>query len=70
MKDIEFECVYGKELQDLNIALGVVLCCGGKHNANSIMDYDVICRHDGGVLCEHRKEWIMKWVKEKLNANR
>jgi hypothetical protein len=29
----------------------------------SIMGYGDICKHDNGYLCEHRLEYILKYVK-------
>jgi len=29
---------------------------------DSIMTYKVLCDHDSGFLCEHRRKWILDYV--------
>lgn len=33
------------------------------YNEDSIMKYDNICEHDDGYLCEHRRQWIIDFLK-------
>jgi len=35
-----------------------------EYPTNSIMAYGKICQHDDGHLCEHRKKWIIDFVKQ------
>jgi len=36
---------------------------GVPYHPDSIMDYERICNHDSGYLCEHRKQWIIDFIK-------
>jgi hypothetical protein len=36
-----------------------------RHPEGSIMGYEAFCKCDSGVLCEHRLEWIVNFLKEK-----
>jgi hypothetical protein len=33
------------------------------YHKDSIMAYDKICNHDDGYLCEHRRTWIIEFIK-------
>lgn len=33
---------------------------------DSILTYNVVCNHDDGYLCEHRLEWLIEFLKEKI----
>jgi len=34
-----------------------------RYHPDSIMDYEKICNHDDGYLCEHRRQWIIDFIK-------
>jgi hypothetical protein len=33
------------------------------YHQNSIMNYNVLCHHDDGFLCEHRLQFILNYIK-------
>jgi len=39
---------------------------GVRYHPDSIMEYEKICNHDDGYLCEHRRQWIIDFLKTNL----
>jgi len=50
-------------LAELETKLSVTHIYGVPYHPDSIMDYERICNHDSGYLCDHRKQWIIDFIK-------
>jgi hypothetical protein len=51
-------------MTDFNKILQTSDITGEDYGEESIMEYDKICYHDSGFLCEHRREHIIELIDE------
>ena len=50
-------------LSDLEQKLNTSSSYSIPYHEDSIMKYEKICNHDDGYLCEHRRQWIIDFIK-------
>ena len=56
----------GDIIKELDVMLSVNFSGRGQYPEGSIMGYETICNHDDGAMCEHRKCFILKYLKDNL----
>lgn len=56
---------YSDEIKQLSKLLSVSTNYSTSFNPESIMEYNSICEHDDGYLCECRLKFILDWITEK-----